>query len=173
MPYSAPVFIEEIKDVLKTAKPSSILDVGAGAGKYADLIKETLGENVKVTGIEPDKTWIQQFKLPEKYAVVLDTPIQVYMQMIWNVDISYDLVIFGDVLEHLKKSDGIDVLNFFAYRSKWILCLFPDKYIQNNYEDHKLESHVSVWRPEDFSFLVNKASFKDGIHMIVAEGFVK
>ena len=66
------------------------------------------------------------------------------------IDSTYDLVIIGDCIEHMKKSEGIDLLNFLVYRSKYILIHYPNEYIQGTVDDHIHEAHISIWHESDF-----------------------
>ena len=47
-----------------------------------------------------------------------------------NPDYVTDVVIIGDCIEHLRKSIGLDLINYFVYRCKYIIIIFPSKYIQ-------------------------------------------
>ena len=64
---------------------------------------------------------------------------------------AYGAVIVGDVIEHLPKSAGTDLLHFLVYRSKVIFVKFPVQLVQNDWEGHVSEAHVSVWSDVDFA----------------------
>jgi hypothetical protein len=50
----------------------------------------------------------------------------------------------------MRKSVGLDLLNFLVYRSKLIIVKFPLQMIQNAWQGHKSEAHLSVWSEHDF-----------------------
>ena len=54
------------------------------------------------------------------------------------------------MLEHFRKSRGVDLLDYLYYRTKHILLVIPVDYVQGSWEGHGAEAHISVWRPEDF-----------------------
>jgi len=49
---------------------------------------------------------------------------------------TYDAVILGDCIEHMRKSVGLDLLNFLVYRSRIIVVKFPVQMIQDPYQGH-------------------------------------
>ena len=51
----------------------------------------------------------------------------------------FDLVIIGDCIEHMRKSDGVDLLNFLMYRSGYICVIYPEAYIQDDWDGHAAE----------------------------------
>lgn len=170
MPYSANIFNKEIVDFLGNHPFNKVLDIGAGAGKYVGLIKEVNG-SANIIAIEPDNVYIEDFSLKEKYTDVWNMPIESYLTI--NPFTNYDIVIFGDVIEHLPKSQGIDVLNRLMYHSKYIICVFPIAYLQDDWEGHKQEAHISVWNKKDFAYfdpIIYKEN--DGIGLAIIRGFL-
>lgn len=71
-----------------------VLDVGCGSGKFSQYL--ALNGN-QVTGIE----------ISEKNYEIAKNNISVYLGDFLKIDISekFDIVLFGDVLEHMKKPD--------------------------------------------------------------------
>lgn len=106
--------------------------------------------NTKLIGVEVDAGYVEQYKLRELYdevwvmdaAALMDTPER-----------SFDAVILGDCIEHMRKSVGLDLLNFLVYRSTIILVKFPCQMRQGAVDGHASEAHVSVWsRPRPSSW---------------------
>ncbi len=171
MPYSSPLFDRHIRDIVDLIKPITALDIGAGAGKYGELIKEIIPTS-KVTAIEIESDYINQFSLNNIYDEV------------WNINVmdlispkyyehNFDLVMIGDIIEHLRKSDGIDLINYLVYRSKWILIEFPHHYLQNAVGGYSSEAHISVWGENDFSvFDATSLYKKDGQRFIIIKGYL-
>jgi phospholipid N-methyltransferase len=169
MPYSDTRFDKKVTAIIKKLKPTTVLDVGPGTGKHARLVHDA-GVDARVEAVEIDKKYVREFKLKELYDVVHVTSIQKFAEK--QYDNSYDLVIFGDVIEHLKKSEGVDLLNFFVYRTKHIIVQWPHGYVQNTYEGHVHENHISVWGKSDFSDFDFDWYQDDFVRLVVIKGYV-
>jgi hypothetical protein len=88
-------------------------------------------------------------------------------------DVNFDTVIIGDCIEHLKKSEGLDLLNFLVYRSRWILVQYPVKYLQNTFEGKHQEAHISVWGDKDFySFDIEKKLVAEQQKFVLIKGYL-
>lgn len=139
MPFSSCTFDNILTDHVCRLAPKTILDIGAGAGKHAQIIKQVY--NCQIDAVEPTKEYIKEYDLESLYTNVYNNDINGYIKN--HSQNRYDLVIFGDVLEHLYKSEVIDYLDYFLYRSKWIIIIWPtnllqdDEYNNNYYEIHK------------------------------------
>jgi 2-polyprenyl-3-methyl-5-hydroxy-6-metoxy-1,4-benzoquinol methylase len=87
-------------------KPDTILDVGAGAGMYKLLIERMVLERAQPKTVDAIEIWepyVKEFELEKLYNNVYTQDVRSWEN--WN----YDLVIFGDVLEHMSKEDAIEV----------------------------------------------------------------
>lgn len=169
MPYSDVRFDKKTSSIIQNLKPKTVLDVGPGAGKYGHMIRK-IDKDIRLEAVEIDKSYVDEFKLRTIYDKVHVTSIQKFIDK--HHEDSYDLVIFGDVIEHLKKSEGVDALNFFVYRSKNIIVQWPHAYLQNSWEGHAHESHISVWGKSDFADFKFKWYQKDFMRLVVMEGYL-
>ena len=172
MPYSSFVFDKSIKEIIRLLKPESILDLGAGAGKYGELTRK-INLSVKLTAVEIEKDYIKKFNLSSIYDEV------------WNIsatdlinskyyDSTFGVIMIGDIIEHLKKSDGIDLLNFLIYRCRWIILEFPYRYLQNSVGGYHSEAHISVWTKDDFvSFERTELYAKDTQRLVALRGYLE
>lgn len=151
MPYSSTLFDKTIKNIVRQLKPKSCLDIGAGAGKYGLIIKDIIKDtkDTKIIGVEVEKDYISKFNLKKIYNEIRCCNASNFINK-KSIEEKYDLVIMGDVVEHMKKSDGVDLINFLIYRSKYILILYPKKYLQNSIDGYEHEAHISVWEENDF-----------------------
>ena len=135
MAYSYSYYKNIIKEYLiENYKPeSTILDIGPGCGTYYDLLKDyfTIFDGVEV--FTPN---INKYNLKDKY------------RNIYNKDIKdftfdyYDIIIIGDVLEHLTIEEAQKVIHYCEKRCQQLLVavpyLLPQEAIENNiYEIHK------------------------------------
>ena len=139
MPFSADVFNGLIESHIKKINPQSILDVGAGAGKYGKILKSIYPE-CKIDAVEPTQKYIDDYNLNDVYSNVYCKTIREFA--ISNPTNRYNAVIFGDVLEHFFRSEAIDYIDYFLYRSDWVFALWPtfmpqDDAMGNSYEIHK------------------------------------
>ena len=173
MPYSSSLLDKKMLKMLRDIKPTKIYDVGAGAGKYGLMINKYLKKTVKESiAIEMDRDYIKKFKLNTIYSEVWSIPAAQLMTHEFY-DTNFDTVILGDCIEHMKKSEGVDLLNFLVYRCKWILVQYPVKYIQNSVNGKFHEAHISVWGDADFTpFEVEQSYTREWKKAILIKGFL-
>ena len=139
MPYSDEANIEWFKWLLGELKPRFIVDVGPGAGKYGKLIKEVLPDAF-VTGVEIWAPYIKQFDLDKIYDRVDVCDARIYPYY------GADLVILGDVLEHISESDAIKLWDRIGSKALHAMISIPvihypqGEHFGNPYETH-IEDH--------------------------------
>jgi hypothetical protein len=156
MPFSAEVFDNLCAEIFIQIKPRTVLDIGCGAGKYADILRQCLPK-AAIVGYECESSYASQYGLTKKYD-------ELRCESIENIIASglrerFDLCILGDVLEHLRKSLGHDVIHFLLYRSRYVLLVVPLQYLQDDYGDVGSEAHISSWHPREFQ------AFTDGVYV--------
>ncbi len=145
MPYSA----DEGKDwfVKKLTSNSifTVLDVGPGAGIYGQLVNKNMTVIGSVDAVEVWEPYIRKFNLNKIYTHVAVCDIRD-----WS-NFSYDLVIFGDVLEHMSRDDARAVWDFAAKRAKFAYISIPIvHYPQGEYDGNPYEEHVEDhWHHEE------------------------
>src|SRR5260370_30219426 len=150
MPYSDATFDDLFRTFVRQIRLSRCLDIGAGEGKYGKLVRE-FHPHVEMIGIEIESEYINRFGLNNIYNSIWCMPANAIIDM--RVDVSYDLVIIGDCLEHLRKSQGIDLLNFLVYRTRYLLIVYSERYLQGSWEGYLHEAHISFWVESDFAGL--------------------
>jgi SAM-dependent methyltransferase len=148
MPYSSNTFDDVLIDQVLRLKPDSILDIGAGAGKNAKLIKKYF-QNSKIDAIEPTIEYTEKFNLNEIYDNVFNMDLKTFI--LEKSKLKYDLIIIGDVLEHFFKSEALDYLDYLTYRSKWIICIWPTGLLQNDAENNLYEIHKNNLKLNDLT----------------------
>ncbi len=169
MPYSDPSFDTEVAKFIKDNQMSRYLDIGAGSGKYSEIISKNV-KDPKIIGIEAEIEYINQFNLKDKYSVLYNQKIEDFVDE--NPDFHTDIVTIGDCIEHLKKSDGLDLLHFLVYRSTYIILVFPTQYVQYSWKGHDTEAHRSVWDISDFKQFEFKLKRKGVMNMVIINGFL-
>jgi len=158
MPYSMDVFDDVVRRILTMTRPAKVLDIGPGAGKYGRMVREIDRNSATFTSltcVEIDqKRVIQAFSLDKIYDRVLNEDAAKLIRTM--PEITGDLAIMGDVIEHLTKSEGRDLLEFLQYRFRHVVLIIPVDYpslswIGPDGTNHAQEAHVSIWLPSDFS----------------------
>ena len=127
-------FKKDIGEYLKKNFKSNIkiLDVGAGSGTYYNLIGDYF---TNIDAVEVFAPNIEKYNLRDKYR-------EVYNEDIVNFKYKhYDLIIFGDVIEHLKVEEAQKVLKYAKKRCKEMLVAVPYQYIQGEIEGNIYEIH--------------------------------
>lgn len=134
MASSYPRYKNEVTEYLKNRFPrtATILDVGAGCGTYYNYLKDYF-KNIEA--VEVFKPNIDNFKLEDKYK-------KVYNKNILDFEYKfYDIIIFGDILEHLDIEEAQRVLAYAFDRCKEVIVAVPYMYVQGIAEDNVYEIH--------------------------------
>lgn len=135
MAYSFDYFKTEVADYLKEHfdKSARILDVGAGSGTYYNYLGDYFENMDAVEVFEPN---IELFDLRSKYKNVYNANI-----IDFEYD-NYDIIIFGDILEHLEVKDAQKVLEYALKRCKEVVVAVPYMYEQGICHDNVYEIHL-------------------------------
>ena len=159
MPGSMPQNMSRIVQIVRRLDPSSVLDVGCGFGKYGVIFREYLDVLKGRYYMHEWKTRIDAVEVYEPYITELHEYVydNIYIsdvrdyeqEMFW-----YDLVFYGDVIEHFTKEEGLKILDNIR-RAKYALISTPDHMTSgpNTYMDNEHEAHKYIWKPEDFAEL--------------------
>lgn len=140
MPYSLDIFNKHVGNYVSKVNPTSVLDVGAGAGKYRDIVTSAC-PGAAIDAIEPFDQYINQFNLRSKYRNVFNTSMEDFFAI--DVVHKYDIIMFGDVLEHLYLQEAIGMIDAALYRCRFAFLIWPTNLPQdgdnygNVYEMHK------------------------------------
>jgi 2-polyprenyl-3-methyl-5-hydroxy-6-metoxy-1,4-benzoquinol methylase len=158
MPYSAPENKEYTKQIVRNILPKTVIDVGAGAGIYGEIVRDIV-PNSHITAIEIWEPYIKQFNLKNKYDEVINKNINEVSSL------ECDLIIFGDVLEHMYKKDAIEIWNKVSKTAKYGIISIPTVHCpQGEYDNNPYEIHLEEdWTVEDvlqsFSHIVEHQVF--------------
>lgn len=114
----------------------NILDVGAGSGTYYKLLSPIKSFNW--SAIEAWKNYIEQFDLEKMYNVVYNEDVRSFE---WKEH--YDLVIAGDILEHMSKQEAEDIVQKILDHTKTLIISIPITHMpQEAINDNPYEFHV-------------------------------
>jgi len=116
-----------------------VLDVGCGSGKWGDLLKDKV---CCVDGVEIWSPYIEKYKLKTIYRNVYNANIYTFC---FETD-TYDVVILGDVLEHLKYEQALSLISKLKKLVKEIYLIIPiSVYIQGMVDNNPYEEHCYQW----------------------------
>lgn len=111
-------------------KETTILDVGAGWGKYRLLFPDYIMDACEVW-----KPYIKEERLEEKYR-------EVFAMDICDLGVDwYDAIIMGDVLEHIEVERAQYLINYLFYRCEEMYIIVPYQYPQGEVDGNHFEIH--------------------------------
>lgn len=124
---------EAVEFIKKTfGQGSTCLDVGACDGKWYDLV----GDYLTMDAIEIFEPYVVKNNLRRKYnSVLIGDIIKAEYQY-------YDLIIFGDVLEHMSVEDSQKVLEYAKPRCKDLIIAVPFELKQGAINGNRNEIHI-------------------------------
>jgi SAM-dependent methyltransferase len=126
-------FVQSVSKKIK-----SVLDIGPGQGTYHYFLNKYIPDATWAC-VEVWKPYISSFNLDQRYT-------DIYNEDIRTFDVAnntYDLVIAGDVLEHMSKDDAINVFAKFKPVCKYFIISIPIvKWPQEALNDNPYEVHV-------------------------------
>lgn len=146
-----------VREIMR-CRPKSILDIGIGFGKWGFLCREYLESwydrtypnqwEIKMDGIEIWKPFIEylpwnktiydKIYMGDAYKIINELP-------------HYDLIIAGDVVEHLTKDKGIELIKKCIKKSECLLVSVPLGNWLNNVilDNNPYEKHQAIWELGD------------------------
>jgi hypothetical protein len=141
MGYSFTTFDDLTVHLLRQIGAKNILDIGAGNGKYGRLVRTNGLEDIKLVAVEYDET-----KRDHLLSIGYDEVRCISaMDLMKDPTEIFEVVILGDVIEHMRKSEGQDLLEYLNYRSAYIFVVTPENMTMNASEFY--EGHNSLWLP--------------------------
>ena len=134
MAFSYSFFKNDVKLYLMSRFKSDakVLDVGAGEGTYYNLLHDYFKN---IDAVEVFKPNIDKYKLEEKYNKVYYSDIK---ELKYD---NYDIIIFGDVIEHLEVEEAQKVLEYADKHSKEMIIAVPYELEQGIAEENIYEIH--------------------------------
>ena len=144
MGYSDPTNKPWTKEKIIEINPKTVLDVGAGQGVYLDLIRDGLGSGVIINAVEVWQPYIDQFNLENRYDKLFAKDVKDMNNF------KYDLVILGDVLEHMSEESAVELWNRISQQARNAIISIPIiHYHQDAINGNPYEVHVEEdWNTE-------------------------
>jgi hypothetical protein len=164
-------------DIIYKLSPNSILDVGAGFGKYGLLCREYLE---LWDGRQKYHEFLRRIDGVEVYGKYV-TPVH---QFIYNniylgdicttvdkLNFKYDLILLIDVFEHIDKSAGQSLLEKLLRNNEGILISTPkNPSDQKEAFENIHETHRARWTRDELSSFHYSFFIGDSTHLIVYIG---
>jgi len=156
MPHSSHHALTTVMDAVVRLQPASVLDVGVGYGKWGFLVREALdfmnGRHarheflVRIDGIEAFPGYTSPL-----YEWVYDDVHYGDVASVSDDLLPYDLVVIGDVIEHMPKSSGLRLLRSLLKKSRNVIVATPSEFFEQEVLGNPWEQHQSRWVREDFA----------------------
>jgi hypothetical protein len=139
VPYSADYGKPWLTQRFLLTEPDKVLDVGAGCGTYALLWRPLhRGHWTAIEGYGPN---VERFGLDRVYDTVHVCDAR---EMVIGAD--YDLIIFGDVLEHMDMDEATSLLDHARNHSRNVCVSIPiGHHPQGAVGGNELERHQHDW----------------------------
>lgn len=117
-----------------------ILDIGAGAGTYSDLVRAQMPDS-EWHAVEVWEPYLAEHGLAEKYDHVHNIDARQFQFDACGGPV--DLVFCGDVMEHMEKDEAITLMDRFLDNAKMVLISIPIvHYPQDEVHGNPYERHV-------------------------------
>jgi hypothetical protein len=173
MPTSHLSQLSTIVEVIVASNPNSMLDVGAGFGKYGVLAREYLD----VADVSKDyhlrKHRIDGIEAFREYL----TPLHDYVydkilvgdarEIVPKLTSHYDLILLIDVIEHLSADDGRRLISDCLKAGTNILISTPNEFCeQHDTFGNPFEIHQSHWKRKDFVEFGSLCFIPDDVSLI-------
>jgi len=157
MPTSSWQHIPYFVDLIRRINPSTILDIGAGFGRWGILSREFLE-------VWSGRIFRKDWRIVIEGIEVFEEYIDVYHEYFYNkiyigdafdeidrIRKEYDLIIIGDVLEHFAVDKAKVFLLKCLKKSQYVLLSIPlgTDWEQENIGGNEYERHLSFWTVED------------------------
>ncbi len=141
MPYSDGQGKETALGWYQQIAPKTVVDIGAGCGTYAKIMR-TEPRTDHWTGIEAWQPYLGQFDLPALYDEILVADAR---HLSWPT-YQADLVIAGDVLEHMTSVDAAQLISRIQFAAKNLIVSIPVLHLpQDAVNGNPHERHIDHW----------------------------
>lgn len=144
MPYSVYEGKEYVAGYFADLRCERILDIGAGSGIWRDVIGP-VQPGAHWTAVEVWGPYVGEFGLEARYDRVIVGDAR-YLD--WAKLGTFDLVLFGDVLEHMPPDDAAALLGAALAASAYVVVSMPIvHYPQGPEFGNPYETHVAHYDP--------------------------
>ncbi len=151
------LFKDWLDNVAKPLGFKTFLDIGCGAGWYGKIIREVYPNGgLLLAGVDIFPEYIMRHDLKKIYDHIIIGDIRKFPQeMIPPID----LIITGDILEHLTKDEAITVVAKLRTRCRFLWAALPVKIdrtwsigynqLPDEWEENPFNQHLHNWTGEE------------------------
>ena len=162
MPSSRPNTIPTVIHLLRQLAPQSILDVGVGFGKWGHLFREytDIQESEHDPARYDRKNWRVKIDGIEGFPAYLTEMHRYLYNQLFTGDAlevlktlgTYNLIFLGDIIEHLDKPAGIELVREAVAHANKAVVLSTPRFAtdQTDLCGNPMERHRSLWSEKDF-----------------------
>jgi len=119
MPWSSGRGIAELTAWINEMGITTVLDVGAGAGYYGSAIRKACPSVTVLDAVEVFPYYRERFALDEIYDTVTVADVRHINEF------PYDLVILGDVVEHMPRADAVRLWSDISSSARYAYICMP------------------------------------------------
>jgi 2-polyprenyl-3-methyl-5-hydroxy-6-metoxy-1,4-benzoquinol methylase len=142
MPYSDAEGKDTALHWYREIEPRTVIDVGAGSGTYARLMRGDGAPGGRWTAVEGWEPYVARFGLETLYDAVVVADARQLTAPFYRAD----LVIAGDVLEHMPRADAVRLLGKIRPNAAHLIVSVPVLHLdQGAVYGNPLEEHVDHW----------------------------
>lgn len=174
MPTSRPYGISYIASRILDLQPATVLDIGIGFGKFGFMAREytDIWKNRQqrsewktiIHGIEAYKKYISEHQNYIYNKIFIGDALNVLPNLG-----DYDVITFGDCLEHFGRKNGIKMLEMIKERCKVAFVTTPtlSKFqTRGAMKGNEYERHVYGWPTDDLKKWGTVQTFNDHINLL-------
>ena len=150
----------DLLSAILAINPKTILDVGAGSGGLSKMLF-FYAPQITVDALEVWEPYVTEYELEKLYSKVFVEDARSFQ----NFD--YDLVVFGDVLEHMSEQEAIELWEKAASQAKYGIITIPIIHMpqeainDNPYEVHEKDDWSTQEVLEKFKYLETHKEFEN------------
>ena len=146
---------ELLKPLFETGLIRRVVDVGAGGGTYVKLLAP-IAPGVHWIAVEAWTPYIAEYALARQYHEVINRDVR----ELEIAPLAPDLVLFGDILEHMTQEQALAVVGKALGAAPYVMISIPIiDYPQHELEGNPFQRHVK----EDWSHAEVCASFPETV----------
>lgn len=136
-----------VRKNLEKLNPKKIVDLGCGDGTFG--LRFNKRRQYNVTGVDIFEPYLKKCLDTGNYNEAMKADLRKKLKF---PDKKFDGVVCLETIEHLKKSDGANLLNEMERLAKKIIILSCPMGIaaQEAYDKNIYQQHKSSWYPKDF-----------------------
>lgn len=142
MPYSAAEGKDAALAWYEQIRPRSVIDIGAGCGTYALAVRALSAWKGRWTAVEAWEPYVAHYGLHDLYDGVVVADARRLVAPFFRVD----LVIAGDVLEHMPRADAVRLLGKVRAHAAHLIVSVPVLHLdQDAVYGNPYERHIDHW----------------------------